>query len=159
MLLNLNVLWRNTQIEFYVCTDSAQRTGVSRPENCKQHARIEANTRFDGHFTECWTVEAEMKLRALSSAMAACACPFNSSSDLFKKSNDVLAHVRQTHNDVVVVDVAESGMVPALPSGLVQDQIPAVDSGEEILVLSANTQEKRGELPEHKPDPFLTADW
>lgn len=67
--------------------------------------------------------------------------PFHSDSDLFEKSDDILAHVRQTDNDVVVVDVAESGVVSALPSGLVQDQIPAVDSGQEILVLSAKGQD------------------
>ncbi|KAF3856233.1 hypothetical protein F7725_016956 [Dissostichus mawsoni] len=33
------------------------------------------------------------------------------------ESDDILAHVCQTDNDVVVVDVAESGVVPALPSG------------------------------------------
>lgn len=44
--------------------------------------------------------------------------------------------MRQPDNDVVVVDVAESRMVSALPPGLVQNQIPAVHSGEEVLVLS-----------------------
>lgn len=67
------------------------------------------------------------------------ACPplFNSDSDLFEKSDDILAHVCQTDNDVVVIDVAQSGVVSALPPGLLQDQIPAVHSGHEILVLSA----------------------
>lgn len=44
--------------------------------------------------------------------------------------------MRQTDNDVVVIDVAESSVVSAFSSGLVQDQIPAVHSGVEILVLS-----------------------
>lgn len=44
--------------------------------------------------------------------------------------------MRQPDNYVVVVEVAESGVVPALPSGLVQHQIPAVHSGKEVLVLS-----------------------
>lgn len=65
-----------------------------------------------------------------------CSHPFYSHSDLFKKSDDILAYVRQPDNDVVVVDVAESGVVSALPSGLVQHQIPAVHSGNEILVFS-----------------------
>ncbi len=48
----------------------------------------------------------------------------------------------QTDNDVVVVDVAESGVVSALPPGLVQDQIPAVHSRQEILVLSETAKER-----------------
>lgn len=48
----------------------------------------------------------------------------------------------QTDNDVVVVDVAESGVVSALPPGLVQDQIPAVHSGQEILVLSETAKQR-----------------
>ena len=47
----------------------------------------------------------------------------------------------QTDNDVVVVDVAESGVVPALPSGLFQDQIPAVHSRKKILVFSETAKE------------------
>lgn len=48
----------------------------------------------------------------------------------------------QTDNDVVVVDVAESGVVSALSPGLVQDQVPAVHSGQEILVLPETAREK-----------------
>lgn len=48
----------------------------------------------------------------------------------------------ETDNDVVVVDVAEGGMVSALPPSLVQDQIPAVNSGKEILVLSETEKER-----------------
>lgn len=69
--------------------------------------------------------------------------PFNSSSDLFEESDDILAHVRQTDNDVVVVDVAERGVVSALPPGLLQDQIPAVHSGHEVLVLSARAKGRK----------------
>jgi len=61
---------------------------------------------------------------------------FISGSDLFEKSDDILAHVCQADNDIVVVDVTESGVVSAFSSGLVQDQIPAVHSGEKILVFS-----------------------
>lgn len=76
------------------------------------------------------------------------ACPrlFNSDSDLFEKSDDILAHVCQADNDVVVVDVAEGGVVSALPPGLLQDQIPAVHSGHEILVLSETAKERRYRL-------------
>lgn len=71
--------------------------------------------------------------------------PFNSSSDLFEESDDILAHVRQTDNDVVVVDVAERGVVSALPPGLLQDQIPAVHSGHEVLVLSERAEGRKWE--------------
>lgn len=50
--------------------------------------------------------------------------------------------MRQADNDVVVVDVAEGGVVSALPPSLVQDQIPAVHSGQQILVLSETAEEK-----------------
>lgn len=75
-------------------------------------------------------------------ATVTCSHPFYSHSDLFEKSDDILAYVRQPDNDVVVVDVAESGVVPALTSGLVQDQIPAVHSGNKILVFSENARGK-----------------
>lgn len=51
-------------------------------------------------------------------------------SDLFEESGDILAHMCQADNDIVVVDVAESGVVSALSPGLVQNQIPAVHSGD-----------------------------
>lgn len=70
-----------------------------------------------------------------------CPHPVNSVSDLFKESDDILAHVCQTDNDVVVVDVAERSVVSALPPGLVQHQIPAVHSGHQILVLSETHKE------------------
>lgn len=69
--------------------------------------------------------------------------PLYSHSDLFEKSDDILAHVGQTDNDVVVVDVTESGVVSALPSGLLQDQVPAVDGGQEVLVLSEEEINKK----------------
>lgn len=49
--------------------------------------------------------------------------------------------MRQPDNDIVVVDVAEGGVVSALPPGLLQNQIPAVDGGHQILVLS---EKRRG---------------
>lgn len=66
----------------------------------------------------------------------ACPRPPSSDSDLFEKSDDILAHVRQPDNDIVVVDVAEGGVVSALPPGLLQNQIPAVHGRHQILVLS-----------------------
>lgn len=75
---------------------------------------------------------------------------FNSDSDLFEKSDDILAHVRQPDNDVVVVDVTEGGMVSALPPGLLQDQIPAVHGGHEILVLSEIAKERRSRLKQQQ---------
>lgn len=68
----------------------------------------------------------------------------HSGSDLFEEPDDILAHVRQADNDVVVVDVAERGVVPALPPRLLQHQIPAVDSGHEVLVPS-ETERKADE--------------
>lgn len=85
-------------------------------------------------------------LCALVTARVACPRLFNFDSDLFEKSDDILAHVCQTDNDVVVVDVAEGGVVSALPPGLLQDQIPAVHSGHEILVLSETAKERRYRL-------------
>ena len=79
---------------------------------------------------------------ALVTVRVTCPRPFNSDSDLFEQPDDILAHVCQADNDVVVVDVAEHGVVSALPPGLVQDQIPAIHSGQQILVLSENSQGK-----------------
>lgn len=72
----------------------------------------------------------------------ACPRPPISASDLFEKSDDILAHVRQPDNDVVVVDVAEGGVVSALPPRLLQDQIPAVHGGHQILVLSERARRR-----------------
>lgn len=51
--------------------------------------------------------------------------------------------MRQPDNDIVVVDVAEGGVVFALPPGLLQNQIPAVHSGHQILVLSETARKRR----------------
>lgn len=67
----------------------------------------------------------------------------NSSSDLFKEPDDILAHVCQPDNDVVVVDVAERGVVSALAPRLLQHQIPAVHSGHEVLVPSRMERRRR----------------
>lgn len=68
-----------------------------------------------------------------------CPRPLESDSDLFEESDDILAHVCQTHNHVVVVDVSESGVVPALPPGVLQHQIPAVHRRQQVLVFSGMT--------------------
>lgn len=75
--------------------------------------------------------------------------PLRSDSDLFEKSDDILAHVSQPDNHIVVVDVAEGGVVSALPPGLIQNQIPAVHGGHQILVLS-ETGRKKTELVQKK---------
>lgn len=72
-----------------------------------------------------------------------CPRPLSSDSDLFEKSDDILAHMRQPDNDIVVVDVAESGVVSALPPGLLQNQIPTVHGGHQILVLSETARKRR----------------
>lgn len=56
------------------------------------------------------------------------------STDLLEEPDDVLGDLGQTNDDVVHVDVVEGGMVPALSACLIQDQIPAVDRGEQVLV-------------------------
>lgn len=63
-------------------------------------------------------------------------------SDLFKESDDILAHVSQTDNDVVVVDVAQGAVVSALPPRLIQHQTPAVHSGQEVLVLPGAAEQR-----------------
>jgi len=70
--------------------------------------------------------------------------PLRSSSDLFEESDDIFAYVRQADNDVVVVDVAERGVVAALAPRLVQHQVPAVHRRQEVLVLSGTVMGKRG---------------
>lgn len=70
--------------------------------------------------------------------------PAHSSSDLFEESDDIFAYVRQADNDVVVVDVAERGVVAALTPRLVQHQVPAVHRRQEVLVLSGMVMGKKG---------------
>lgn len=55
--------------------------------------------------------------------------------DLLEEPDDVLADLGETHDDVVGVDVVERGVVAALPARLVQDQVPAVDRRQEVLLL------------------------
>ena len=51
--------------------------------------------------------------------------------------------MRQADNDVVVVDVAERGVVAALASRLVQNQVPAVHRGQQVLVLPGTAVGRR----------------
>lgn len=47
--------------------------------------------------------------------------------DLLEQSDDILADLGQTEDDIVGVDVAESGMVTTFSPRLVQHQVPTVD--------------------------------
>lgn len=62
--------------------------------------------------------------------------------DLLKEADDVLADLCQAHNDIVGVDVAEGGVVPALPPGLGQQQVPAVYRGQKVLVFPEELKKK-----------------
>lgn len=62
--------------------------------------------------------------------------------DLLKEADDVLADLRQAYNDIVGVDVAEGGVVPALPPRLGQHQIPAVYRGQQVLVFPEEHKKK-----------------
>lgn len=66
--------------------------------------------------------------------------------DLLKEADDVLADLGQTHDDVVGVDVAEGGVVSALAPRLVQQQVPAVHRGQQVLVLPAPRRGNTGLL-------------
>lgn len=58
---------------------------------------------------------------------------------LLKQADDIFADLRQAHDDVVGVDVAECGVITALPPHLVQHQVPAVHRGQEVLVFPGET--------------------
>lgn len=58
---------------------------------------------------------------------------------LLEQADDIVADLHQAHNDVVGVDVAERGMITALPPHLVQYQVPAVHRGQEVLVFPGET--------------------
>ena len=55
-------------------------------------------------------------------------------SHLLEKPRGVLADLHEPHDDVVEVDVTERGVVLALPPHLVQQQVPAVHWGQQVLV-------------------------
>lgn len=58
---------------------------------------------------------------------------------LLEQADDIFADLHQAHDDVVGVDVAERGMITALPPHLVQHQVPAVHRGQEVLVFPGET--------------------
>ena len=53
---------------------------------------------------------------------------------LFKHPGGVLAYLHEPHDDIVQIDVTQSGVVFALSSHLVQEQIPAVHWRQQVLV-------------------------
>ena len=73
-------------------------------------------------------------------------------SHLFEKPCGVLADLHEPHDDVVEVDVAERGVILALPPHLVQQQVPAVHWGQQVLVFP----ETRRVWPSVEPFPSVT---
>lgn len=63
--------------------------------------------------------------------------------DLLEEADDVLADLRQAYNDIVGVDVAEGGVVAALPPRLGQHQIPAVYGGQKVLVFPEEHEKEK----------------
>lgn len=63
--------------------------------------------------------------------------------DLLEEADDVLADLGEADDDIVGVDVVEGGVVPAFPPGLVQYQVPAVHTGQQVLVLPEHNTERR----------------
>lgn len=53
---------------------------------------------------------------------------------LFEEPDDILADLRQPDDDIVHEDVIQGGVVSALPTGLCQNQVPAVHGGKEVLI-------------------------
>lgn len=66
----------------------------------------------------------------------------SSCSNLLHKACGVLADLHEAHNDIVQVDVAQRGVVFTLSPHLVQQQIPTVHWGKEVLVFSANRKQE-----------------
>lgn len=65
---------------------------------------------------------------------------FDRCAHLLQQSRGVLADLHEPHDDVVEVDVAQRGVVLALSPHLVQQQVPAVDRGEQVLVFPARVE-------------------
>ena len=63
--------------------------------------------------------------------------------DLLEEADDVLADLGEADDDIVGVDVVEGGVVPAFPPGLVQYQVPAVHTGQQVLVFPEHNTERR----------------
>lgn len=53
---------------------------------------------------------------------------------LLEQPCGVLTDLHEPHDDVVEVDVTQCGMVLTLPPHLVQQQVPTVDWGQQVLV-------------------------
>lgn len=53
---------------------------------------------------------------------------------LFEEPDDILTDLRQPDNNIVHEDVIQGGVVSALPTGLRQNQVPAVHGGKEVLI-------------------------
>lgn len=60
---------------------------------------------------------------------------------LLQQPRRVLADLHEPHDDVVEVDVAQRGVVFTLPPHLVQQQVPAVDRRQQVLVSPSHTRE------------------
>lgn len=64
---------------------------------------------------------------------------------LLEEAARVLADLREAGYDVVEVEVRQRGMVAALPLHLEQQQVPAVERGQDALLLPGNTHAERRE--------------
>lgn len=53
---------------------------------------------------------------------------------LFEEPDDILTDLRQPDDDIVHEDVIQGGVVSALPTGLRQNQVPAVHRRKEVLI-------------------------
>lgn len=62
---------------------------------------------------------------------------------LLEEAARVLADLRKAGYDVVEVEVRQRGMVAALPLHLEQQQVPAVERGQDALLLPGNTHAER----------------
>lgn len=71
-----------------------------------------------------------------------------SSSNLLEQTCGVLTDLHEAHDDIVEVNITQSGVVFTLPSYLVQQQIPAVHGRQEVLVFSAYVRKRERERDE-----------
>lgn len=91
---------------------------------------------FPKCFSTCYcetfdlTFEEHLQTRGLGNVI-------KNTSDLFHKTCGVFTNLHKAHDDVVQINVAQCRMIFALPSNLVQQQVPAVHRRQEILVFPA----------------------
>lgn len=64
-------------------------------------------------------------------------------SHLFEEASWVLADLGKAWDDVVEVEIAESGMVSTLSLHLSQEKVPAVDWRQDILLLPAEKSKEK----------------